>query len=384
VAYIYTRTYITYTQTRKHTHTHTRTHTHTTTTTTATTTMKKQKQKNEIGADIPLTRVSKSFMIQENLNPDKLNDVLTKNGYLGELLDKFRPILSRVDSDSLSLLYPSLTSESIEKLDTRKKRIDYIRFFCNVANQLGLESIVLPTIDNIIEMNAQVTNQGLQLIPVLNLREDTPIFEKQVDACQSIGSGDIPLIALKFAQYPNANKTYDHIMDKFDDIHEKHQGIMTVDTPRALYSDANYNVSALHYGSFFTADLVAEGYTGSGGGNTKKSVRLFCKNDLVTPVIEPRDNKFDAEQEKQVFSNDPKLEELFEKMATHSLKDEDWKNNRPKYLSRVHENIRTRPEFKNLHDNIESNSTKDYLKEKHDMNTVVRKHLEPRFQKKLF
>ena len=85
--------------------------------------------KNEIGADIPLTRVSKSFMIQESLNPDKLNDVLTKNGYLGELLSKFRPIQSRIDSDALTLLYPSLTSESIAKLDTRKKRIDFIRFF---------------------------------------------------------------------------------------------------------------------------------------------------------------------------------------------------------------------------------------------------------------
>ena len=340
--------------------------------------------KNEIGADIPLTRISKSFMIQENLNPDKLNDVLTKNGYLGELLDKFRPIQSRIDSDSLTLLYPSLTSESITKLDTSKKRTDFIRFFCNMANQLGLESLVLPTIDNIIEMNTQVTKQGLQLIPVLNLKEDTLIFEKQVNACQSIGSRDIPLIALKFAQYPSANKTYDHIMDNFEDIHDKYkQGIMTVDVPRALYSDANYNVSAPHYGSFFTADLVAEGYTGGGGGITKKSVRLFCKNDLVTPVIEPRDNKFDAVQEKQVFSNDKKLEELFEKMATHNLKDEDWKNNRPKYLSRVHENVRTRSEFKNLHDNIESNSVKEYLSEKHDMNTVVRKHLEPRFQKKL-
>lgn len=340
--------------------------------------------KNEIGTDTPLTRISKSFMIQENINPKKLHNVLTKNGFLGELLAKFHPIKNRIDSDALNLFYPSLTSESLDSLDTRKKRFDFIRFFCNVANQLGLESIVLPTMDNIIEMNAYVARHGLQLIPVLNLKEETVNFEKQLTMCQSIGNQDVPLIALKFTQYPKANKTYDLIMDNFDAIHEKHQGIMMVDVPRALYSDTNYNVSAPHYGSFLTADLIVEGYTGGGGGNTNKSVRLFCKNDLVTPKIQQRDNKFDVETEKQVFSNDPKLERLFEKMATSNLKEEDWKNNRPKYLSRVHENIRTRSEFKNLHDNIDSNSTKEYLKEKHDMNTVVRKHLEPRFQKKLF
>ncbi len=343
--------------------------------------------KNEIGADIPLTRSSKSFMIQESLNPGKLNDVLTKNGYLGEVLNKFKSIQNRIDPDSLTLLYPSLTTLSMEQLDTRKKRIDYIRFFCNLANQLSLESIVLPTVDNVIEMNAQVTKQGLQLIPVIDLKEETSIFEKQVDNCLKIGNRDIPLIALKFAQYPSANKAYDHIMDNFETIHDKKkQAITMVDVPRALYSEANYNVSAPHYGSFFTADLVVEGYTGSGGraGNINKKIRLFCKNDLVTPIVEPQSNKFDAQQEKQVFFRDPKLEELFEKMSTNTLTESDWKNNRPKYLSRVHENVRTRSEFKNLHDNIDSNSVRDYLKDKHDMDTVVKKHLEPRFQKKLF
>ena len=340
--------------------------------------------KNAIGADIPLTRISKSFMIQESLNPKKLHNVLTKNGYLGEFLAKFHPIQSRIDSDSLTLLYPSLTAESVEKLDTRKKKIEFIRFFCNLANQLRLESIVLPAIDNLIEMYSQVSNHGLQLIPVLELKNETSIFEKQMEICQNIGNRDIPLIALKFAQYPHANKTYDYIMDNLEKIHDKRkQGIMMVDTPRALFSDTNPNVSAPHYGSFFIADLIVERYAGPARGNLNKSARVFCKNDLITPKTEFIDNKFDVEQEKQVFSNDPKLEKLFEKMATNKLKEEDWKNNRPRYLSRVHENVQTRSEFKNLHDNIESNSTKDYLGEKHDMNSVVRKHLEPRFQKKL-
>ena len=340
--------------------------------------------KNEIGADVSLTRTSKSCIIQESINPDKLNDVLTKNGYLGELLNKYSSIQSRISPDSLALLYPSLTAESIKELNTKKKIDSYIRFFCILANRLDLESIVLPAIDNITEMSAQVVSHNLQLIPVLNLKDNTPTFEKQTISCQTIGSRDIPLIALKFAQYPSANKAYDHIMDNFDQMHEKNQGVMMVDSPRALYSEKNYDVSAPHYGSFFTADLVAEKYAGGGGGNMNRSVRLFCKNDLVTPIIQGGDSKFDIQQEKQVFSKDRKLEQLFEKMATLNLEEKDWKNNRPKYLSRIHENIRTRLEFQNLHDNIVSNSASEYLKDKHDMDTVVRKHLQPRFQKKLF
>ena len=85
--------------------------------------------KNAIGADIPLTRVSKSFMIQESINPNKLHNILTKNGYLGELLNKLRPIQNRIVPDSLILLYPSLTAESVKQLDTQKKKVEFTRFF---------------------------------------------------------------------------------------------------------------------------------------------------------------------------------------------------------------------------------------------------------------
>ena len=342
--------------------------------------------KNAIGADIPLTRVSKSFMIQESINPNKLHNILTKNGYLGELLNKLRPIQNRIVPDSLILLYPSLTAESVKQLDTQKKKVEFTRFFCNLANLLRLESVVLPAVYDIHEMNALVSKQNLQFIPVLNLKSETSIFKKQMESCQEIGNQDIPLAALKFAQYPKANKTYDYIMDKFEKIHDKHkQAIMMVDAPRSLPYADTFNVSAPHYSSFFTADLVVERYLGAGGGShsANNTVRLFCKNDLITPKIEPRDNKFDVKQEKKIFSKDRKLEELFEKMATHQLSVEDWKYNRPRYLSRIHENVQTRSEFKNLHDSIKSNSTKDYLGEKHDMNSVVKKHLESRFQKKL-
>lgn len=61
---------------------------------------------------------------------------------------------------------------------------------------------------------------------------------------------------------------------------------------------------------------------------------------------------------------------MLEKIATNTLSNEDWKENRPKYLSRVHENVRTRNEFQNLYKNIESNS-------------AISKHLKPREQKNI-
>jgi hypothetical protein len=54
--------------------------------------------KDEIGADIPLTRTSKSFIIQEIINPEKLEYILTKNGYLGQMFSKLNRLTNRVDN----------------------------------------------------------------------------------------------------------------------------------------------------------------------------------------------------------------------------------------------------------------------------------------------
>jgi len=334
--------------------------------------------KDQIGADIPLTRTSKSFIVQENINPEKLNFVLTKNGYLGEILGKIRPILSRIDSESLVFLYPSMTPETANLLDTPKKFNDFTRFFCDLAINLGLESLVMPIIKNVNDVQNITTKKGLQLVPVLNLRADTPILNKQFFDCRNAGSENIPIITLKFSTYPMANKGFDLVMDNFETLHEDNQAIMMVDSPRMLGSAESLNVSGPHYGSFFTADLIAERYTGVGGVSDDRRVRLFCKNDLVTPYVEKSATKFDLDGEKTVFANDKKLQELLERVAKNRTTSDDWKNNRPRYLSRAHENVRTRLEFQSLHENIKSNSVSDYLSEKNDMNAVVTNHLKGR------
>lgn len=93
--------------------------------------------KDQIGADIPLTRTSKSFFIQEIVNPDKLHLLLNKNGYLGQLLTREKILLRRVNnSQSLIFFYPSLTAEALKILTDSGNIHGFVRFFCELAIEM--------------------------------------------------------------------------------------------------------------------------------------------------------------------------------------------------------------------------------------------------------
>ena len=331
--------------------------------------------KSNVGADIPLMQNSNVFMLQENINPLKLEFIMNENGFLGKVLIAGSQIFNRVDKQNLKLFYPSFTKQCQTALDdySLRQKQDLIRFLCNAAKELNLESLVLPVIYNIDEMSVDVSKSGLQFIPSLDMKSKTAEFKNQVQKCVEIGCHNIPIIAFQFARYASANKSYDYLMQEFDALHEKHQAIMAVNAPRAIYSEAYKSVSALHYGAFFVADLSVEIY-GGGGGVPNRTIRLFSSDNLTTPKIDG-DVPFDIDVEKTIFKNDPKLQELFVRIATNTTDDDDWKGGRPKALSRVHENIRTHPEFRNLSKSIEDNFARDYLKEKTDMNSVVVREL---------
>ncbi len=341
--------------------------------------------KDEIGADIPLTRTSKSFIVEEIIDQEKLNRIVNENGYLDTMVTKTNALAHRVDtSNSLVFLYPSLTNEAYEILNSSFRQYrDFLKFFCDVASYMNLETLLIPLIGNLEDTLKMVQSRQLQLIPVLGLKTETKILTNQFLKCRTTGSNDIPLIAFRFAPYTKANKGYDLVMDNLDRLHEDGQATMLVNVPRNLDS-GSLNVSAPHYGSFIMADIVAEKYHGKGFNPTKRrSVRLFCRKDLVTPVIQPShltNRKLDLESEKQVFSNDKKLQELLERIVENKTDEKDWSNNRPVYLSRVHENVRTRDEFSVFQKNIDNNTTNDYLNEKKDMNNVVKNHLKNRFK----
>lgn len=336
--------------------------------------------KDGIGADIPLTRTSKSFMLQENINPEKLEMILTKNGYLGEMLANANRYTQRVDtSKSLVFVYPAITMEAMRMLNAYKSA-KLMRFCCEFAKRLGVESLMFPTILGMPEMLSLTNEKNLQLIPVLDLKAETHLFSEQFDACKVAEAANVPIIGLRFATYPNANQAYDIVMDNLDKLHENGQATMIVDSPRFLRSDDCLNASAPHYGSFFIGDMIAESYH-TGGSSRKRKVRVFCRKDLVTPTIEPElrsKRKIELESELAVFDNDKRLQDLMKRIVNDNTTDYDWNGNRPIYLSRVHENIRSREEFQTFQKYVDSDNAGDYLSEKKDMNTVVKAHLQNR------
>ena len=340
--------------------------------------------KDAIGANIPLTRISKSFMLQENIDPGILENILTKNGYLHEMLKKTNRWATKIgDKNALVLFYPNLTGKAVKELDTPEKRKKFFKFCSNLASEMRLESIMLPILNTYEEVKSSVNLSNLQIIPVINLRDSTEDFTKKFEACKNDEAEDSPIMAFKFASYPKANVAYDMIMDEFDKIHEKSKAIMMVNSDRYLRSQQSRNVSGPHYGSFIAADLIAERLITPKGFDIKKSVKFFCRNDLVN-IQTGSDEikiKFELEKEKKIFQNDPKLQELLTNLVENNTTDDDWKKNRPSYLSRVHENVQTRNEFDNLQKNIESCTSIEYLEEKKDMNKVIKDHLKERFSK---
>ena len=340
--------------------------------------------KDAIGANIPLTRTSKSFIIQENIDPDILNNIFTKNGYLNQILTKTKTWADKIgNKNALVFLYPNLTKDAKNELDTPEKRKKFSRFFSNLATEMNIESIMLPVINTFDEIKSSVNLKDLQIIPIIELQDPTEEFTKKFNDCKSEESEDVPILGFKFAPYPKANIAYDMIMDEFDKIHEKSKAVMIVNSERYLRANTSRNVSGPHYGSFIVGDLIAERFITVRGSSDRKSVRFFCKNDLVNlpNTGEEIKSKFDVKSEKKVFQNDPKLQDLLTKLMENSTNSEDWKQNRPFYLSRVHENVRTRDEFDNLKKNIDSRTSTEYLEEKKDMNMVIKDHLKERLTK---
>lgn len=69
---------------------------------------------------------------------------------------------------------------------------------------------------------------------------------------------------------------------------------------------------------------------------------------------------------------------MLKRIIDNAVDNSDWLYNRPSYLSRVHENIRTKEEFEIFKKHIESDAALDYLNDKKDMNNIVSSHLKDR------
>ena len=286
------------------------------------------------------------------------------------------PIINQVDRELAILLYLSPTIACFSILTQNQKNyIDYVNFYCDLALELKLESIALPVCHDIAELISLVSKRNLQIIPILDLQESTQIFSERFLHCVSAESNIVPIVGFKFSTFRNANKGYKLVMDKLDQLHEKYKATMMVDAPRYIRSIEYSNVSSLHYSPFYIADIVAEKFRGSSGRTSvtkKPNFRLFSRQELSVPIIE-QDNKsgLDIDKEKALFENDRKLQDLLVRSFHGDIVDKDLTGYRYAYISRIHENIRTRQEFTEFQKNIESNTTRDYLDEKKSMKKVI-------------
>jgi len=217
--------------------------------------------KNKLGADIPLSRTAKIGIIQENISPELLNSIFTVNGFLATMKYRLGKYVERTStSRPLTFLYPSLEIKSFEKLDSDQKINDFYRFFCDLSVELGLEVVALPIVKDVETARKLTNSRNLQLIPVLNLKnQDIGVLSNQFTDC--IGKEtDIPIIAFKFYSFASANLGYNMVMDKLEKIHNGNQATMIVNVDRTLQANP-LGISAPHYGSFFFADLIAEKYS---------------------------------------------------------------------------------------------------------------------------
>jgi hypothetical protein len=251
-----------------------------------------------------------------------------------------------------------------------------VKFFCDLATEMKLESIALPICHDIEKVISLVSERNIQIIPILDLREPTNIFSERLLHCISAASSIVPIIGFKFSTYRSANKGYNLVMDKLDSLHEKNKATLMVDAPRFIKSLEYSSVSSLHYSPFYISDIVAERYLGSSGRklqDKKRAFRLFSQADLTVPIIELNNNygNLDIEKEKGIFESDKKLQELLVRTFKGDNNDSDLLRHRPAYISRIHENIRTRQEFGEFQKSIDSNTTRDYLYEKKSMKEVI-------------
>jgi hypothetical protein len=344
--------------------------------------------KDKIGADIPLTRASKTFMMEQQINDTVMKNILTKNGYAQEMFHKVANWIHRVNTNSLTLLYPSITDKALSMLDSNAKINNFVRFYTEIAWALNVEAILVPAFGNFGEALNIANKRNVQLIPILDLAEkDMDLLRKQFNRARVSGGNDTPIIAFKFATYLSANKGYDMVMEELDKLHETGQATMIVDAPRFLKKLDARSISAPHYSPFFMADMVVESFAPKwvvkkkDDDKTKarrKSVRLFCKNDLAIPEANPSNAfkaKFELDSEKHLFSDDPQVADLLDRLVNNNTEEKDWYQRRAYSLSRVHESLRTSHEFDTLRKRIEGNEAKNYLEEKADMHTVISNHL---------
>lgn len=332
--------------------------------------------KDGIGADVPLSRTRKLFLYEEFVNPNTIDNILHKNGYLATYLTNYQNFIGRVErSDALRLVYPKFTKDGGKVMDgigdSSKNKV--WSFFFNVMLELSQGK---NTIDGFfvqqdcLTANAKkyLISQPLPFIPVIDIQGDYRVVQKQLTDYSTMSSSLVPFIGIGYSTLTQSNLAYQEAISMLDTLHESGKGFITVDSPRAVGKGLeDPDVSALHYSNFVVADLTAE--RPYGGGKGEPHIRLFEKGDLAVPLLQEGHNSIEHSDEANFLENDPKLKLLMQKMFDGNV--DQSEKGRAGYLSRVHENIMTGSEYEKMQKSLMSNELLRYRMEKQRINRVL-------------
>ena len=335
--------------------------------------------KDGIGADIPLSRTRKLFMYEEFVNPNTIDNILNKNGYLATFITNFQNFLLRVErSDALRLVYPKFTKAGLETLESlgESNRNKVWQFIFEAFHELSYGKAAIDGFylqyDHLTDAGKRYAlTQNLPFVPVIDIHEDIRVVKREMNDYMNMSSSLVPFIGLTYSTKTRSNLAYNQAISVLDSLHETGKGFITVESPRTSgrWSE-DPDVSALHYSSFIVADLTAERAYG-GGSSGEPNLRLFEKGDLAAPPLDHRHNAAEHVDELSALNGDKKLQEFLGRMigGMDNLSEADKR--RAPYLSRVHENIVTGSEYENMRRSIISNELLRYRAEKKRLNQML-------------
>lgn len=339
--------------------------------------------KSDIGADIPLTRVRKCFVHEVAINPEVIENIQKRNGYLGEFKEEINKYIVRVqNTGTLKAVFPRITSDAttiLKSSDEAQSKV--VNFLFQLMSEFGDSvDLFMYQVEKFTPQQVNYLNtQNSPYVPIIDIHHDK-VIKTLVPQYMQQSPSMVPFIGFTYASFTSANLSFDYLMTNMDKIHESNKGIITVGAPRTMGKDElDQDVSAPHYSSFLISDIVSEKYE-TGFRKKQPAVnnqpsnappRIFEKGDLTVPVIPSGHSEKEHEGEDELFLNDTGLLDLFWRTVKGENTELDIKKKRVHPMSRVHESIITNLEFENMRKSILSQELTTYRKNKFRLNKLL-------------
>ncbi|BAB59872.1 TVG0736554 [Thermoplasma volcanium GSS1] len=333
--------------------------------------------KSHLGAHIPLTRIRNLFIYEEPISNKELNSILNTNDYLATLKNKIEDYFIRIENKNcLKAVYIKLTGnvkDYVFKNRDSETSAKIKKFIFDLSSELNTDFYIFQS-ELLNDNSIKFLNNNIVFSPLFYIKDHKTI-QNSLPNWITQESTLVPFISFTYSSYLNANISYQYIIKYLDKIHESDKGIISTDIPRIFSNLASPygHVSAPHYSSFIISDITAEIYNG-GHGNFKKvpNTRIFEKTNLALPKISNKSNNAEIHKnEDSIFGNDENLKSLFWRTLQNQNVDMDIKNNRPAYISRIHESVMTSSEYDNMRNSIKQHDLMNYRKSKMELNKLL-------------